>query len=182
MAIRAIRLRGLSRLFLRFLGRFIQPAAQHHLRILVNFREAYARTHVHLGIHDFAFGLEESFSRVDLHQHQAPCGERVHHVQIAAVGAQLAYTRGDADVGALLDQFRAGNKRISRPTASFFVFDGDLRLVTFITSLRRFPASLKDIPKGRYPSGNRGTALLSASSLDAQNAVFPGNPSRPRRF
>src|SRR5207248_11597182 len=74
----------------------------------------------HLRIDDFPFALKKFFARRNLHQHQRSLRERVHHVQIAAVHAQLADARSDAYVGSLFDQFRAGDKRIPGPTSSLF--------------------------------------------------------------
>jgi SAM-dependent methyltransferase len=97
-----------------------QPALQHWHVSLLNLHEHDTRAHIGLGIGDFPASFEVRVTRGNLHQYFCIDGERIHHIQIAAESAQLAYARNDAHVRDHLNQFRAGNKAVPRRASSFF--------------------------------------------------------------
>src|SRR5205814_10127397 len=98
---------GLSYLPLIVLLRSIQPALQRSLRLRFDLQEDYAGTHIRLRINDFGLGGEERIPGGDPHEHQRSLGERIHHIQIATMEAQFAYSRSDPDVCFLIDQLSA---------------------------------------------------------------------------
>lgn len=98
---------------------FVQPALENRLVFSFHFEEYDTRTHVGLGVDNLRFGLEIGVTRGNLDQYEGSHREWIHHVQIAAVKAQLAYARNDAHVGSLFDQLGAGDERISWRAAAF---------------------------------------------------------------
>jgi hypothetical protein len=101
------------------LANFIQPAIENGLVFGFDGEEGHPRSHVGLGVDDFRLGLEIGVTGGNLDEHQRSYGERIHHIQIAAVKAQLAHARGNAHIRSFLDQFGAGDEGISWHATAF---------------------------------------------------------------
>ena len=100
------------------LGLF-QPALQNGDGLRVNFEEGDSGAEIRLDVNDFGFGLKEIVAGEDFDQDEGTLGKGIHHVQVAAVKAELADTGGDADFGLLLDELRAGDKGVAWRAALF---------------------------------------------------------------
>jgi len=97
-----------------------QPAAENAKRLGFDLGKRKAAPEIGLDVNDFSFGEEVIFAGKNLHQDQSSLRKRVHHVQIAAVQAELADTGGDAHVGFLLDELGAGDESVAWRAALFF--------------------------------------------------------------
>jgi hypothetical protein len=108
------------------LGGF-EPAAEDGEGLRLDFQERETTTEVRLDVNDFCLGVEEIFAGENFHEHESAFRERIHHVEVAAVKAQLADASGDAHVGFLLDELGAGDEGVAGRAALFsFQEDGPL--------------------------------------------------------
>jgi len=104
-----------------------EPAAEDGEGLWLDFEETETTTEILLDVNDFGLGVEEIFAGENFHEHEGAFRERIHHVEVAAVKAQLADASGDAHVGFLLDELGAGDEGVAWRAALFsFQEDGPL--------------------------------------------------------
>src|SRR5260370_1875350 len=108
-----------------------KPALQDRLGLRQNFDKNHTSANAGVHVKNFSLGLEGICGRRNFDLHDCSYRERVHHIQVASLQAQLADARGYADGGFLLDQLGAGDKRVPGGVTAL-LFDH--------VSLRRDPA------------------------------------------
>lgn len=163
---RDIREGYLAGTFLAVFLRVFQPAAQDAERLLFDFGEREAAAEIGLDIDDFGFGVEEVFAGENFDEHQGVLREGIHHIEIAAMQAELTDASGDAHVGFLLDKFGAGDESVAWRAALFFPQEGSLRddvatkwlgdeqeVAERLRQTKRYQS--EQVPYGRDPVGLR---------------------------
>jgi hypothetical protein len=108
-----------------FLG-VIKPTSENRERLRFDFLEGQAAAEIGLDVNDFGFGMKEFFASEDFDEHERVLRKRIHHVQVAAVKAQLADASRDAHVRFLLDELGAGDKGIPGRAALFSLQEDSL--------------------------------------------------------
>jgi len=114
-------------LFSVFLG-VGEPAAEYRQGLRLNFEKRDAGAKMGLHINDFGLGVEEFFTGKNFDEYESALRKGIHHIEVAAVQAELADASGDAHVGLLFDEFGAGDEGITGRAALFFPqADGPLK-------------------------------------------------------
>src|SRR5260370_2597996 len=91
----------------------VEPALQDGEVLLFDLMESDTSSQVGLHINNSGLGLKEIVARENLHQHKSVLGKGIHHIQIAAVQAELADASGNAHVRRFLNQLGAGYERVA---------------------------------------------------------------------
>lgn len=96
-----------------------QPALEKGLILWRHVEEHHTRSHIRGGINDFCVGFEGFLVCSDSQGNQRPGRERIHHVEITAVPAELTHARNDAHLRAVLMHLRMSNEGIPRRAPAF---------------------------------------------------------------
>jgi|SRR5579859_3021002 len=98
----------------------VEPATEDGEGLGFDVNERKTGTEIGLDVDDAGFGVEVFFTGENFYEDQGVLREGIHHVEIAAVQAELADAGGDAHVGFLLDEFGTGDEGVAWRAALFF--------------------------------------------------------------
>ena len=103
-----------------------EPTSQDRERLGFDFQKGNAAAKIGLDVDDPGFGVEEFFAGENFDQYVGALWERIHHVQVAAVKAELANASSDAHVRFLLDELGAGDEGVAWRAALFSLQEDSL--------------------------------------------------------